>query len=62
MFEMGNAVLTAVTGDNQRPLLVAICLIVSVILMVVLIIMGSKSGKDDGDDIGNSEDMNEPEE
>ncbi len=47
---LSNALLTAMTGDNSKPLLVAICLIVSVILMVVLIITGKKSGKDDGDD------------
>lgn len=40
------ALLTAMTGDNSKPLLVAICLIVSVILMVVLIITG-RNGKND---------------
>lgn len=32
--------LTGMTGDNGRPLLVAICLIVSIALVVVLIVLG----------------------
>ena len=45
--------LMAVTGDESKPLFVAICLIVSVILMVVLIVTGtvmSKRNKDDDTD------------
>lgn len=35
--------MTAVTGDNGKPLLVAICLIVSIVLMVVLIVLGKNN-------------------
>lgn len=44
-----NTFLTAVTGDSSKPLLVAVCLIVSIILMVVLIITGKNIGKNDKD-------------
>ena len=37
------------TGDSGKPLLVAICLIVSSVLMVVLIMVG-KSGKNEEDE------------
>lgn len=45
--------LTAMTGDDSKPFLVAICLIVSVILMAVLIIMGkkNKNADDESDDM-----------
>lgn len=44
--------LTAMTGDDSKPFLVAVCLIVSVILMAVLIIMGKKNqnAEDESDD------------
>jgi hypothetical protein len=51
--------LMAVTGDNGKPLLVAICLIVSIVLMVVLIITGRGNASDDdgtGDDTATEED------
>lgn len=35
------------TGDNGKPLLVAICLIVSIVLMVVLIMAGKSGDKTD---------------
>ncbi len=35
--------LVAMTGDNGKPLLVAICLIVSIVLVVVLIVLGKNS-------------------
>ena len=36
------------TGDSGKPLLVAICLIVSIVLMVVLIMVGKGgNGEDD---------------
>ncbi len=41
--------LLANTGDNGKPLLIAICLIVSIILSVVLFITG-RSDKDDDSD------------
>ena len=37
------------TGDSGKPLLVAICLIVSIVLMVVLIMVG-KGGNGEDDD------------
>lgn len=39
--------LTAMTGDTSKPLLIAICLIVSIVLMVVLIITGKNNDSDD---------------
>ncbi|MCM1287051.1 MAG: hypothetical protein NC240_01985 [Clostridium sp.] len=49
------ALLTAATGDSNKPVLIAICLIVSIILMVVLFIMGksagSKNEEDDEDEV-----------
>ena len=39
------------TGDSGKPLLVAICLIVSIVLMVVLIMVGKGgNGEDDESD------------
>lgn len=39
--------LMAATGDNSKPLLVAICLIVSVVLTVVLLVTGRMANKQD---------------
>lgn len=39
--------LMAATGDNSKPLLVAICLIASVILTVVLLVTGRMANKND---------------
>lgn len=39
--------LMAATGDNSKPLLVAICLIVSVVLTVVLLVTGRMANKND---------------
>ena len=52
------------TGDSGKPLLVAICLIVSIVLMVVLIMVGKGgNGEDDESDeeekAGNSGEANE---
>ena len=48
--------LTAVTGDDSKPFLVADCLIVSVIVMAVLIILGKKNqNTDDESDDDNME-------
>lgn len=41
--------LMAATGDNSRPLLVAICLIVSVVLTIVLLVTGRMANKQDED-------------
>ena len=41
--------LMAATGDNSRPLLVAICLIVSVILTIVLLVTGRMANNKDED-------------
>ena len=40
---------TAQTGDNSKPLLVAICLIVSVILTIVLLVTGRMANRQDDD-------------
>jgi hypothetical protein len=45
--------LAATTGDSGKPILVAICLIVSIVLMVVLIITGRSSGDDSEDNTEN---------
>lgn len=42
--------LTAMTGDSSKPLLIAICLIVSIVLTVVLIITGRSINKKDNED------------
>ena len=42
------------TGDSGKPLLVAICLIVSIVLMVVLIMIGKSNA--DSDEKQNIED------
>lgn len=39
--------LMAATGDNGKPLLVAVCLIVSVILTIVLLVTGRMANKHD---------------
>lgn len=48
--------LTAMTGDDSKPFLVAVCLIVSIILMAVLIIMGKKNNSESDDDDSDMED------
>ncbi|MBO5387805.1 MAG: hypothetical protein J6A59_06685 [Lachnospiraceae bacterium] len=42
--------LMAATGDNGKPLLVAICLIVSVVLTIVLLVTGRMANKQDEDE------------
>lgn len=37
------------TGDNARPWLVAICMIVSIIVVVTLFIIGQKNKTDEDD-------------
>lgn len=49
------SLLMAATGDHGKPLLIAICLIVSVVLMVVLIITGKNVKDDEDDDIDGTE-------
>ena len=45
------SLLTAMTGDNSKMPLVAICLVISIVLMAALIIIGKVSdSKDDSDD------------
>ncbi|MCM1273291.1 MAG: hypothetical protein NC225_10210 [Clostridium sp.] len=48
--ELLYTLLMPVTGDSSRPVLIAICLIVSIVLMVVLIITGKSSKKEDDED------------
>lgn len=49
--ELLYTLLMPATGDSSKPVLIAICLIVSIILMVVLFIMGKSGGsKNDEDD------------
>ncbi len=43
------ALLMAATGDNGKPLLVAICLIVSVVLTIILLVTGRMANKQDED-------------
>lgn len=53
------SLLMAATGDNGKPLLVAICLIVSVILTVVLLVTGRMANRQDEDsDIEDMDDDN----
>ncbi|MBQ8317454.1 MAG: hypothetical protein IJX85_03880 [Lachnospiraceae bacterium] len=47
--------LMAATGDNSKPLLVAICLIVSVVLTVVLLVTGRMANKNDEADENDEE-------
>lgn len=49
------SLLMAATGDNSKPLLIAICLIVSVVLMVVLIITGKNIKDSEDEDINDAE-------
>lgn len=37
------------TGDNSKPWLIAICMIVSIVVVVALFIIGQKSKNDDED-------------
>lgn len=39
------------TGDNSKPWLIAICMIVSIVVVVALFIIGQKGKNDDEDDI-----------
>lgn len=41
----------AQTGDNSKPWLIAICMIVSIVMVVALFIIGQKGKNDDEDDI-----------
>ena len=47
--------LMAATGDNSKPLLVAIFLIVSVVLTVVLLVTGRMANKNDEADENDEE-------
>jgi len=38
------------TGDNSKPWLIAVCMIVSIIVVVALFIIGGQSKKDDEED------------
>ncbi len=51
------SLLMAATGDNNKPLLVAVCLIVSIILIVVLVVTGKniKDSEDEDNDIDGKE-------
>ncbi|GEM_PF-1326821 len=49
-------ILTAMTGDDSKPLLVAVCLIVSIVLMVILVITGLAGKRSES---SGEEDMNE---
>ena len=51
--------LSAMTGDNGKPLLVAICLIVSIVLMVVLVVIGKNSPHTEDEEDNGSEDGRE---
>lgn len=44
----------AQTGDNAKPWLIAICMIVSIVMVVALFIIGQK-GKSEDDDIDDIE-------
>lgn len=44
------AYLMAATGDKSKPLLVAICLIISIVLIVILIITGKMMSNSDEDE------------
>ncbi len=39
----------AQTGDNSKPWLIAICMIVSIVMVVALFIIGQKDNSDDDD-------------
>lgn len=39
------------TGDNSKPWLIAICMIVSIVVVVALFILGQKNNNDDTDDL-----------
>lgn len=41
----------AQTGDNSKPWLIAICMIVSIVVVVALFIIDQKGKNDDEDDI-----------
>lgn len=47
---LNTMLMMAKTGDNSKPWLVAICLIVSIVVLVALFILGQK-GKEDEDDL-----------
>lgn len=38
------------TGDNSKPWLIAICMIVSIIVVITLLLLGLKDRDDDEDD------------
>ncbi len=45
------SLLMAATGDDGKPLLIAICLIVSVVLMVVMIVTGKSASNSEDTDV-----------
>ena len=47
--------LIANTGDEGKPLLVAICLIVSVVLTIILLVTGRIANRQDEDDVDEDE-------
>lgn len=59
MIEIGNGddnmfnsmLALAQTGDNSKPWLIAICMIVSIVVVVALFIIGQKGKNEDEDDI-----------
>ena len=53
MMKTALAAVLAATGDSGRPLLIAICLIVSIVLMITLFVTGryiNKKNEDEDED------------
>lgn len=50
--DMFNSMLAlAQTGDNSKPWLIAVCMIVSIVVVVALFIIGQKGKDEDEDDV-----------
>lgn len=47
---MQNLLMIANTGDNSKPWLIAICMIVSIVVVVGLFILGQKDSDEEDDD------------
>ena len=43
---IGNALLSVMTGDDSKPWLIAICLIVSIVVMLFLFLLGRGNDSD----------------
>lgn len=47
-----NVLGTAITGDNSKSWLIAICMVFSIVVIIALFVLGMKNNKDDKENKG----------